>query len=998
MAKVKDRKLVKVCLEKIADKLDFPANTSYDFNTFATKIKLFPYQEQAVIKAVKILYRYFDVQTELSGCAFLADGYLRYSDYPLNNLSIKSDDHLYSLFANYYDVTDNTIDYHQLLNRMNFWMATGSGKTIVMLKLISIICQMMRDEIIPKKPIMVLAPDDNILQQILTTATKFNQFSDYKLNFVDLKQNWELDNNLHTLDLFGQENYKVYYYKSNNFVADKTEVATSQDGKNIYFDSYRNLSGWYLFLDEAHRGEDSRSKRKALFNILAKNGFLFNFSATFTDDIDILTTIFDMNLAKFLTEGYGKKLYISDTEMVNIYKSADSNLILDNNEVIKQKTIAKTILLLALQRKNVKLIQSINKDMYHMPLMLILAGLVNSEDKGLKPFFNYLTQMVKNEWNIDEAKKELISELKFTENGNYENFKFGLGDWDQINLLCRQIEQIEVNDIWEHVFGGQHGKIEVITFDKNKDEIAFKLKTADNPFALLVIGEAITWLKNDTHGIFEFVNRSVNNSLFAKINTSPDIAILLGSQIFKEGWDSNRPNIICYLGIGKNVENKKYIMQTIGRGIRIEPLPNQRKRFEYCNTDELLTNTIQEIKKLNIPLEIEFIFATESKVINEIWNVIQEQSVTEAWNEEISQYFKINNIFPRELILPKYKNSSLLQNNPFVTSKDNKEAIIDYIFSMSDKVLLLKHNLTLRTLIKLRDKNNIKVSKKNNIPLYKPNYLIQIIHQYFRTYQKVVADFIYIGDQIKHYKHIATILTNNELKQLEQELKQIITINPDLPNEEELLAQLTTETISISTYANLLKQIKAEIKVGYKLIKMVKGIKQLFKHHYYQPILLVQEEYFDKFKHIIKINSEIEFIIDLSNYQEQLNNKYEWWYFTKVDETLDKDIGIGYFDETQGKQRFFYPDFIFWLKEKQTGRLIIKFIDPKGGEHQNNPYDKAVGFEQMFIKSLTANVKAKLSDLNCHFRLCFYNKDETIARSLGTKYKKYWCSNLDQVF
>ncbi len=160
---------------------------------------------------------------------------------------------------------------------------------------------------------------------------------------------------------------------------------------------------------------------------------------------------------------------------------------------------------------------------------------------------------------------------------------------------------------------------------------------------------------------------------------------------------------------------------------------------------------------------------------------------------------------------------------------------------------------------------------------------------------------------------------------------------------------------------------------------------------------MLNETYQNKFKHIIKVSSEVEFLTRLCEYQKNLDEKYAWWFFTKVDEMLDTEIGIDYFDQTVGKSRKFYPYFILWLKEQSTGKLIMKFIDPKGGEHQNNPYDKAMGFAKMF-DNLPVSALEQIRDEQYRFDLHFYNQDEMVVRSLGEDYKKYWCSSLEQVF
>ncbi len=55
---------------------------------------------------------------------------------------------------------------------------------------------------------------------------------------------------------------------------------------------------------------------------------------------------------------------------------------------------------------------------------------------------------------------------------------------------------------------------------------------------------------------------------FRRLNDKDSsINILLGSRVFSEGWDSDRPNIVSFLNIGSS-NAKKYVMQTIGRGVR----------------------------------------------------------------------------------------------------------------------------------------------------------------------------------------------------------------------------------------------------------------------------------------------------------------------------------------------------------------------------------------------------------------------------------------------
>ena len=48
------------------------------------------------------------------------------------------------------------------INRASFGMSTGRGKSIVMIKLLSLLGKAIREKKIPNKPIMLLAPNDTI--------------------------------------------------------------------------------------------------------------------------------------------------------------------------------------------------------------------------------------------------------------------------------------------------------------------------------------------------------------------------------------------------------------------------------------------------------------------------------------------------------------------------------------------------------------------------------------------------------------------------------------------------------------------------------------------------------------------------------------------------------------------------------------------------------------------------------------------------------------------
>ncbi len=115
-------------------------------------------------------------------------------------------------------------------------------------------------------------------------------------------------------------------------------------------------------------------------------------------------------------------------------------------------------------------------------------------------------------------------------------------------------------------------------------------------------------------------------------------------------------------------------------------------------------------------------------------------------------------------------------------------------------------------------------------------------------------------------------------------------------------------------------------------------------------------------------------------------NKYDWWCFSKIDESLDQ-VSIPYYDTKEQKYRDFFPDFIFWLKKNDM--YFIKFIDPKGSEiGLRNAKDKANGYEKSF-----KDIELKHNDNKVQVDLFFYN-NSTGFEELANYYTK----NFDKIF
>jgi type III restriction enzyme len=201
-------------------------------------------------------------------------------------------DLLREYYADYIDAQTGKIAYEAFINRMGFWMATGSGKTLVIVKLIELLARLRRLGEVPPCDILFLTHRDDLIEQLKRHVDEFNaSHSDTPIVLYELKEYAAVKRERRSL--FQDNEIPVFYYRSDN-------LSDEQKEKIVDFRNYDNDGRWFILLDEAHKGDREDSKRQHIYSILSRNGFLFNFSATFTDPRDIATTVYNFNLSEYI--------------------------------------------------------------------------------------------------------------------------------------------------------------------------------------------------------------------------------------------------------------------------------------------------------------------------------------------------------------------------------------------------------------------------------------------------------------------------------------------------------------------------------------------------------------------------------------------------------------------------------------------------------------------------------------------------------------------------
>lgn len=954
----------KVILEKVVSNRGLsdlpPEFQNLDISDFGIDFSLYSYQQTAIENILHCLNIYFsNNQPDKENLLELYRNNEMDSELE-DPLNINNDDENFNFLSDHYEVSDEKIEFKKIINRAGFWMATGSGKTLVMVKLIDILFKLIKHHQIPEKDILILAPKDRILNQIQEHIDIFNQNGKLQIEFRDLRD-WEKVKH-NQGNLYGENSVTVFYYRADN-------ITEQNKDKQVDYKTYLNNGNWYLILDEAHKGNSEFSKRQQYYTVLSQNGFLFNFSATFTDDIDIATTVFNFNLKKFIEAGYGKNIKITNQE----YRSFRVRTNDEYNEDEKKQIVLESLILFSAVKKEIEALYSVNSDIYHNPLLVTIANSVHTIDADLKMFFAQLVELAKGNFEIEEARDKILSDLR-----EDPHYLFG-NDEPISNSTLRVIQLITKDDIFKYCFNASSsGSIEVVHISGNSKELAFRLTTSDKHFCLLVAADVMKWEANVLED-YLIAETPITKSFFDSINNrNSDINILLGSKIFSEGWDSNRPNVINFINIGVDEGARKFVMQALGRGVRIQPFNNERKRFgEIINRENHFTN--DEIRKINDykqAIESLFILATKKEVVK---NIVNDAELSQDEWKNIKEIQKSD--IDKPLYFPVYKDANHKNDKQYKIHRDDFIKVKELIDSTSHKILAVESNIQIRTLNKLVDDSNFKFS--GNVENDDSFNRLKSIDKHFNQTPKVLHRFEIVTNEIKHFQHIQTRnRPSGELLALENEIKNYLDNNQY--SEADLYQMVKENTIDEEQFKQMILELsrQGDSNFGVEL--------KTLDEHFYNPLLLAKTNYESDFRHIINVESEKIFLDALIKYSEHVDSKlndFDWWFFSKLDETID-NVKIPYYDKSEHKYRSFYPDFVFWLKKDLN--YFIVFVDPKGTEHLKNPIDKVIGFNEIFSDDVIQNkTTIKVS-------LWYYNPEKP-GEFIGD-YENYWSDDLSKVF
>jgi len=803
------------------------------------------------------------------------------------------------------------------LKKLAYWMATGSGKTLIMH---INYWQFLKYNTQALDNIIMVTPNEGLSKQ---------HYNEMQKSGVPCR-------------LYSENPDSLILQRAQVFIIDIHKLTEEKKGAGVrietsYFEG-RNL----VFIDEGHKGQTTEEQRwKKLREDLGKYGFVFEYSATFGQIIDeknkelleeySKAILFDYSYRYFYEDGYGKDFYVYNLREDSFTKNY-KDLILTANLL----SFYEQSLLYENYRDELK------GYLIEKPLWAFIGSKVSGA--GVNSDVLKVVLFLKKVVEDKNFLKEIIDKIL--------NGKSDLHDQDGNDIFKDRFQHIrkngyKINDIYRRLFNTNGGTLQLCELKSADGEIGLKIGEADY-FGVINIGDVSSFKKLLAKSRFEEKMDSFTPSLFERINeNNSNINILIGAKKFIEGWDSWRVCSMGLINMGKG--EGPQIIQLFGRGVRLKGRDLSLKRSDENKYQ------VKSLETLNI-------FGLNADYINSFLETIRKEEV---------EY--------EELRLPIKRLDETKWKRLYTLETDKDFDFINHSIELEiDENLLRTIRVDIRPRVKLAHGlesaqgqteaervylgEYIDLLNWNNIYHKILNYKISKGFSNLRLCKDVLPEIVRSRDykvyafpeqvcpqkylDLNNLEEIILVVLRSyidkfytyKLRQTETKQMQFSFM---VKEDDNLTYDQYTLKIEIPKDKKERQKRKQEIEKIKKLLKQVdklyqKDIDEIptlhFDRHLYTPLVV-----YDKHKEFIKSepgklnDGETRFIRGLRNYLKKSKvNDREVFLLRNLSRR-----GIKFF-QTSG----FYPDFIMWARKNEEQTVI--FIDPKGIRNLGNFNDEKI--------------------------------------------------------
>lgn len=827
------------------------------------------------------------------------------------------------------------------LNKLAFWSATGSGKTLVM-----------HVNILQYRHYLELHGQGRQLNRtILLTPNEglsHQHLEEFRFSGLEAELFSKDGRGLFS----GQAVEIIAVHKLREESGDKTVAIDAFEGNNL------------VLVDEGHRGTSGAEVGlwMKMRNQLCEHGFSFEYSATFGQAMKASSNkaleqeyarciLFDYSYKYFYHDGYGK-----DYRILNLEDDKDAD--------VRRRYLTACLLAFYQQLKLYTEQQvEFRPFLIERPLWIFVGGSVNAVRTQHGRKVSDVVDILLFLADFVSRRAESVDYLD-----RFLQGRSGLLDAQGNDLFARAFtylykqrmsgEQV-YKDILEVLFNAASpAALHVENLKGAEGEIALRL--GDNePFGLINVGDAPNLCKLcDEHREHLIVtDREFSGSLFRALNATDSILnILIGSKKFTEGWNSWRVSTMGLMNVGRN--EGPQIIQLFGRGVRLKGLDFCLKRsrkitgvrapadLELLETLNIFGIRADYMRQFKEYLEDEGLPANEDRIefVLPVIKSLGEKGLKTIQLKDGVDYKRqgprptleyleglkiVLDWYPKIQALASAKGQDCLEaaekEEGSFTAKHLAFMNLDEIYFVMQgfKNERAWHNLNLS-----RSGIEDLLSRPEWYRLYIPKEELE-----FRNFA-----------QVRRWQEIALTLLKKCCDRYYKFQKNKWEMEGNLEYRE-----LTADDPNFfKEYLFLIEQSRQEIKDKLQELREIieSGALRdfppfenlhavMFNRHLYQPLVYVKSDSIEV-KPVVLNEGERDFVLDLQAFHRgnQAFFKDKELYLLR---NLSRGRGVAFF--AYGN---FYPDFILWLFS--GGQQYITFIDPKGLRNLDGPNDPKIRF------------------------------------------------------
>jgi hypothetical protein len=842
------------------------------------------------------------------------------------------------------------------LNKLAFWCATGSGKTLLLhvnlLQYQHYLQKHGKQKALNR--VILLTPNEGLSRQHLA---EFAQSGIQAEMFTGESR-----------DLFAGHNVEIVdIHKLKEKQGEKTFAVEAFEGNNL------------VFVDEGHRGMSGAEEGLWLQqrNRLCDSGFSFEYSATFGQALKnspelqqqySRCILFDYSYKWFYSDGYGKQYRIynlperQDDELLDHYLTAgllsffqQLKLFADKQADFAPYRLAKPLWVFV--GNSVNAVRTENKRAVSdvLDVLLFLSRFTGQREASIRR----LDQLLAGAAGLVDSRGNSLF-----------NHTFGY-------LAKKQYTgETLFADILKVIFNAPGPASVHVGEQKNAEgEIAVSLG-ANDPFGVINIGDTATFLKlceEHAEGQLVVEEREFADSLFRTINDKHStLNLLIGSRKFTEGWNSWRVSSMGLMNMGKT--EGAQVIQLFGRGVRL-------KGRDFClkRTTSILGLAapahIEQIETLQI-------FGVKADYMAQFKAYLEEEGLpTNDDREEFT--LPVTNLlgstklktiklqegvdFKRQgpkpvlqvpvpgeriprIMLDKHPQVQVLaargmRQGETLQKQEGRLTAYHLAFMNLDAICFeiqkFKNEKAWFNLAVERDRIAELLKHDNWYTLFIPPEQLDVARaasfKQVRAWQEIAIALL------KKYAERYYVHKKSEWEKDKLEYRELA---PDDPNffEEYRLAidKSCTEIIEKITV------LKTEMEQGVFNPIEFQGFKAIqFDRHLYKPLLFVNSTLVE-IKPVPLNDGEKTFVEDLQRFCERTPEFFANGRELYLLRNMSRGRGIGFFEAGN-----FYPDFLLWVVDGITQR--INFIDPKGLRNLQGREDPKIAFHRT-IKDLEKRI------------------------------------------